>query len=931
MVSIVSVHAPLGDAVARLREARAFVGVASRPAWLRDVSVDVVCRCEFVLAMVASMVVGTAALVSALMGSTTVVTAAVVRVTYVGVVLMAVIACAVLLLVEAGIEGAGPLAASAEEVDRDALYASSLGLAATVLVVCRMSLVAGALAAPAAAGCLVGQFAFVAGARDLRRIARVAAFHATATLAYLGCELIGAGDPCLDCIRGPWILAVLGVGFMAGVACGWSARRVPVATRWQRLVGFGATLFVMAATIFLVREEVRATFTVMSILVPSVAAAIPQRVLDRSRAVAIDAAYLILAGFEVLASPEGTVPVGLVALIVRAFMRVPRGWPRAVAAVTVTVVAVALCVNVVPPWDEIHHSFFLFPMRDVAAGKSLLVDVNAQYGVGLIYVLSFLAGGTVEGVTESWPSVWWGVAVYVAFWITCARLARNRVIATLAGIFLAMNHIVHLALFGNFTVVVSKITPDILSTWTNVANIALYVGLWAMCAWLLHDWAGAAVFWLAVLTNRSLQLGSAESYPSTGVWRFGLAWFLVVDALAYRHRMDVSRRLLRVGYWAVASTWSLEVALYSAVVLAVDLAIDGAIGWRHLDDTGARLRLANRLGEVLLGVTSGFLILEAVTRWRSGNWADPDHYLEYFGTYGAGLGFSQPEPWAAWSPMLIGCAGAMVIFGVRAVLGKVGEPARRDSRALALVGAYGVAQFTYYVYRSHPNNLLHVMFPSAVLVVYLLSRSWQRLAERTHVSGTPGTRIIVHASLLGVVALLGASGLTATVPRVQDTVLGHVGRLWFIGDALTEPWFQANTQQDVGNRVALRSLLSRRFPNVPRVPMLLADDLWIHAIVGTSYVNRFPLSFEQQDGLIPTGVSVAIASARNLPLGTDMVVETDLSRLNGLRRDIAVETCVRGRLVPDEWSARVVMVRLVTRGSSDQPDLCHLWGLTASP
>jgi hypothetical protein len=900
-------------------------------AWLREMPAEVVCRYEFVLAMVASMVVGAASLVSALMGSSTVVTATVVRVTYIGVVLMAVVACVALLLIEAGVKGSGPLAASVEEVDRDALRAWWLGLAATVLVVCRVSLVTGAFVAPAAAGCLLGQFAYAAGARTVRRIAgfvMVIAFAAPAALAY---EAISAREACLGCSRGLWLIAMVGVGFVAGMAYGWSARHILVTVNWPRSILIATVVFVMAAAIFLVRDELRATFTMLSIIVPAVMAAIPRRLEDRTRLVAIYGTYGILAWFEVLASQEGTVPVGLVALVVRAFMHVPTGRPMTIAAVTVTVVAVALCVNVIPPWDEIHHSFFLFPMRDVAAGKSLLVDVNAQYGVGLIYVLSFLAGGTVEGVTESWPSVWWGVAVYVAFWITCARLARNRVIATLAGIFLAMNYIVHLALFDNFTLVVSKITPDILSTWTNVANITLYVGLWAMCAWLLHDWAGAAVFWLAVLTNRSLQLGSAESYPSTGVWRFGLAWFLVVDALAYRHRMDVRRRLLRVGYWAVASTWSLEVALYSAVVLAVDLAIDGAIGWRHFDDTGARLRLANRLGEVLVGVTSGFLILEAVTRWRSGNWADPDHYLEYFGTYGAGLGFSQPEPWAAWSPMLIGCAGAMVIFGVRAVLGKVGEPARRDSRALALVGAYGVAQFTYYVYRSHPNNLLHVMFPSAVLVVYLLSRSWQRLAERTHVSGTPGTRIIVHASLLGVVALLGASGLTATVPRVQDTVLGHVGRLWFIGDALTEPWFQANTQQDVGNWVALRSLLSRRFPNVPRVPMLLADDLWIHAIVGTSYVNRFPLSFEQQDGLIPTGVSVAIASARNLPLGTDMVVETDLSRLNGLRRDIAVETCVRGRLVPDEWSARVVMVRLVTRGSSDQPDLCHLWGLTASP
>jgi hypothetical protein len=59
---------------------------------LREMPAEVVCRYEFVLAMVASMVVGAASLVSALMGSSTVVTATVVRVTYIGVVLMAVVA-----------------------------------------------------------------------------------------------------------------------------------------------------------------------------------------------------------------------------------------------------------------------------------------------------------------------------------------------------------------------------------------------------------------------------------------------------------------------------------------------------------------------------------------------------------------------------------------------------------------------------------------------------------------------------------------------------------------------------------------------------------------------------------------------------------------------------------------------------------------------
>lgn len=49
-----------------------------------------------------------------------------------------------------------------------------------------------------------------------------------------------------------------------------------------------------------------------------------------------------------------------------------------------------LLVNSVPTWDQTHYGYYLFPARDVMFGKSPLVDINHQYGVGTIYLIAFL-------------------------------------------------------------------------------------------------------------------------------------------------------------------------------------------------------------------------------------------------------------------------------------------------------------------------------------------------------------------------------------------------------------------------------------------------------------------------------------------------------------------------------------------------------------
>jgi hypothetical protein len=527
-------------------------------------------------------------------------------------------------------------------------------------------------------------------------------------------------------------------------------------------------------------------------------------------------------------------------------------------------------VNVVPPWDEPHHAFFLFPMRDVAAGKSLLVDVNAQYGVGLIYALTLFVGDSV-----------------------------------------------------------ATLTPTGLSAWTNAANVALYVALWVGCAWVVRDWAIGSVMWLAVVVNRSVSIGFAEAYPSTGAWRFGLPWLLVADAAASRGRMGPWRRVLRTTYWIVASTWSLEVLLYSAVMLAGDLVIDALRGWRDGDGIAFSRQAAERVAEAIGGATISTLLLVGVTTWRAGQWPDARHYLEYFGTYGAGLGFEQPVLWSAWSPMFLSCAAVMVVLGFRAGF-SASQPADVGrEKGLALVGAYGVLQFTYYAFRPHSNNLLHVMFPSAVVAIWLLARTapWIRVGDADTVPRD--ARAVVGAAMLAGVAVVGASGLTALVPRVPTTLVGQAIRLWSEGRMISGPWFGTVPSALSGDRQALRDLLARRYPAAARVPMLLSDDLWIHAVIGTPYVNAFPLSFAPQDSLVPIGANSALAAVRALPFGTELVMEADVERLEGLRRAMAGTLCERGSLILEEAVERVVVVRNAEgRGGGD---VCRRWGMVAVP
>ena len=379
----------------------------------------------------------------------------------------------------------------------------------------------------------------------------------------------------------------------------------------------------------------------------------------------------------------------------------------------------------------------------------------------------------------------------------------------------------------------------------------------------------------------------------------------------------------------VASTWSLEVAAYSVALLVVDGGIDAIRGWRYRDGVGARHRVLGRVAEALLGATASITLLVFTTRWRSGVWPNPHHYFEFFNTYEAGLGFVQPDIYSAWSVMLIGCAVAMTITGLQASIGAPRETKVIHNRFIFCVSSYGFVQFTYYVFRPHSNNLLHIMFPSSIIAIWCLSQKTIFYDKNREELWRNFTYQVIRASTVIGIALVGASGITELVPRFPSTFAGHLISNWHQGKLFALPHIESVPSNREINRVEFGNLLIGNYPGISRIPMILDDDLWIFAIIGTKYVNVIPLSYSPQDELIPIGHSMAIEKMYKLRFGEDVIID-DSTHLAELRVELLRILCRRGSLVTLGNIGRASVVRFVGVRRGDD-DVCQQRGLVPVP
>lgn len=304
--------------------------------------------------------------------------------------------------------------------------------------------------------------------------------------------------------------------------------------------------------------------------------------------------------------------------------------------------------------EEYHQGFFLGPVIDLINGKSPLVDINAQYGVGILY----------------------GIASLFLFNVNLISL-------------------------GNFSLIL------------NVIDIAYAVCFFVILSNLIKNPILSLLLTIAGLVIiRSNPFGgmTPQIFPSTGALRYMWGIFpILVTAL----KIDLKWRF---GWYFVflfiGSTWSLE-ALISVIASVLTSLSDtyitrGRVIWKTLFKTAVFVILSSLAGQ------GGFLILTYI---RSGQFANINIYLTYVKLYGTGFGWVSPSLHDVWSLFAFSYFAGL-LFGLYVLFKIKDAQKVADASVIISLSMIGFLQASYYVYRAHTSNLYHILWIPYVLMCF---------------------------------------------------------------------------------------------------------------------------------------------------------------------------------------------------------------------
>ncbi len=445
----------------------------------------------------------------------------------------------------------------------------------------------------------------------------------------------------------------------------------------------------------------------------------------------------------------------------------------------------------------IHHLYFLGPANDVLHGRAMIGTAWSQYGVGLIDAL---------------------------------------------------------ALF--FTVVPIGIG-------TMALLVAILTAVEYVCVYAILRLAGLAplltliVVAVAALGNLFATVEAYVVFPSTSPLRFGIPYLMILCAVIGAHSPRWARvsRIGVLALLALAATWSFETFAYSVGAYGALVLIEAIAG------RDGALRRVLRAALIGLGVSAAAVAALSLATLALSGHLDWGPYAEYLTLYSTGEFSDLPIQFFSAGPLM-----AAVLFGSAAMLlwlvhasPRALSPAMRA--ALAGFTGFAIVSFTYYLGRSHPNNLLVLLVP-----VVAISALWMQALLGT-------TRTWWRTGAVAVIALGMAMIAVAAWPSVRaksgSTALGLVlpgGRS--LGEALT-------TVTDNGPLNPLRPfgvrLLNRYWPPGAPAVVLTDPNLTTQILLAAGRRNVLPISHPPEDDLIESSQARVRASVERMRAGTLML------------------------------------------------------------
>lgn len=592
------------------------------------------------------------------------------------------------------------------------------------------------------------------------------------------------------------------------------------------------------------------------------------RVLAAHRPAIVDLVYGSLPLMALLAAIPfaGAGPTSMVALVVvvpiaflsRAHCRlsVRRLSARSARVLDILVVLsiTLLVLDIGFSFDHYHHDFYLGPVTDLMLGKSLLVDINSQYGVLVIY---FLAALFQAGLL---PFSYQGLSLAI-----------------------------------------------------SLLYALEYAGLYALARLLWQSTTlPIGVLALIVALNFFATMGYAAQYPSIGPLRFGLPYLLLLVSMvrAPRVRSRGPLGLLEDVILGVASVWSFETFFFVATTYLAVLVFDGFVRhgpapWRtRLKAVGARL-----LGACAF-VAAAHAALALDIYVRSGELPHWQYYLDFVVLYSVeGFGTLPIAFWGPWLLIVMVYFGSLVLLTYRVLLSR--EPAGPELAIVFGMTLLGIAQFTYFVGRSHPNNLYHICVPAIWVGAFWWTRAFRstRLPNAFRASLTWSGYAAVIALLIAVtpriVEKMQMTGAYAAAITVQQ---------WLRGEPLeiVKQFHALTSRSPTSERAAeVVYLLEKYAADEPRVPLFIYPDTATEALMLSRKTNVFPFNAVRQDELSKPAVKRALDFHHNLQPGQILFFEVGTRYLYPFQLEILRKLCRRFDFAREETTAHgIVAVRL---------------------
>ena len=443
----------------------------------------------------------------------------------------------------------------------------------------------------------------------------------------------------------------------------------------------------------------------------------------------------------------------------------------------------------------LHHGFFLGPANDVLHGRAMLDGAWSQYGVGLIDALAL----TFKAIP-----IGFGTLALIIVGLTVVQFLCTYAILRLAG----------------------------LGQVLTVITIAV-----------------------AVLGNLFSPLETYFVFPSATALRFGLPYLIILFAVLDA-RYPVRRRpgrLAMLAVLAIAATWSFETFAYCGGTYGALVLIEAVCAGNHI------VRRVLRGAMLGLTVSAVAVILFSLLTLIFGGSLDWGPYLEYLQLYTVSEFGQLPIQFFSAGPFMAAAifASAVVLLGL----------ARERPRALAppmwaaLAGftGFAVVSFTYYLGRSHPNNLLVLLVPVVALaglwmqVLLTAPAAWWRTAV---------TALITLALAMIAVASWPSVELKARNTALALAVPGGAGSLRLAVERLAE-----NPVLDPRAPVGVELLANHLSPGAPAL-VLTEPDLTTEVLMRAGRRNLLPISHPPEDVLIESSQGRVRAASEQVPAGT---------------------------------------------------------------